>query len=168
MLLYSLLHLTGYDISLDDIKACFGEVFEAVHEEGAVAGVHVCANTEWSVLFDAGVDLVSFDAYSYFDRFILYPEHLKTFFNNGGILASGIIPTDPELIDKEDADSLTAKWIAQAEELEKIGIPFEQVLQQSLITPSCGTGSITPEYANRVMDLTREVSKKVRAHYNVQ
>jgi hypothetical protein len=155
-------------ISADDIKVCFGEVFDAVHDEGGVAGVHVCANTEWSVLFDAGVELVSFDAYSYFDRFILYPEHLKTFFNNGGILASGIIPTDPELVDKEDGDSLTAKWIAQAEELEKIGIPMEQVLQQSLITPSCGTGSITLEYADKVMALTREVSENIRKHYNMQ
>ena len=155
-------------ISLDDIKSCFGEVIAAVREEGGVAGVHVCANTEWSVLFDAGVDLVSFDAYSYFDRFILYPEHLKTFFSNGGILASGIVPTIPELLDKEDGDSLTAKWITQAEELEKIGIPMEQILQQSLITPSCGTGSISPEYADRVMSLTRQVSENIRGHYNLQ
>ena len=70
-------------ITPEDINACLAEVFESVRLEGGLSGVHVCANTEWSVLFDAGVDLVRFDAYSYFDRFILYPEHLKTFFNNG-------------------------------------------------------------------------------------
>lgn len=154
-------------ITLDDIKGCFGEVFEAVHNEGGVAGVHVCANTEWSVLFDAGVDLVSFDAYSYFDKFILYPDHLKTFFDQGGILASGIIPTDPHLIDGEESDSLTTKFIEQVAELEKIGIPKDQVLGQCLITPSCGTGSISLDYAQRVMDLTREVSIKVRAHFGI-
>ena len=154
-------------ISLDDIKSCFGEVFEAVRSAGGIAGVHVCANTEWSVLFDAGVDLVSFDAYSYFDKFILYPDHLHTFFAGGGILASGIIPTDPRLIDNEDSDSLTAKFIGQVEELEKINIPREQLLGQCFISPSCGTGSISEEYARKVMDLTREVSAKVRNHYTL-
>ncbi len=154
--------------SLDDIKDCFGEVFAAVHDEGGVAGVHVCANTEWSVLFDAGADLISFDAYSYFDKLILYPKELKAFFDGGGILASGIVPTHPDFIDQEDGDSLTTKWMAQAEELVKAGVPQEQVLQQSLITPSCGTGSISPEYANRVMMLTREVSGKIRAKYNLK
>lgn len=154
-------------ITLDDIKTCFGEVFQAVHEENGIAGVHVCANTEWSILFEAGAELVSFDAYAYFDKFILYPDHLRTFFAQGGILASGIVPTDSISIDKEDAGSLTEKWVAQLGELEKIGIPREQVLGQTLITPSCGTGSLSPDYANKVMNLTQQVSANIRAEYNL-
>ncbi len=154
-------------ISAEDIKSCFAEVFEAVQSEGAVAGVHVCANTEWSILFEAGADLVSFDAYSYFDKFILYPEQLKKFFSEGGILACGIIPTTPEFIDREDASSLTAKWLGQLEQLESLGISREQVLSQTLITPSCGTGSISMEYADRVMTLTSEVSANIRRQFSL-
>lgn len=154
-------------ISQDDIKNCLSEVFEAVRTAGGLTGVHVCANTEWSILFEAGADIVSFDAYSYFDKFILYPEHLKQFFANGGILASGIIPTTPDFIDKEDSDSLVQKWTRQADELVKIGIPMESVLKQSLITPSCGTGSVSEEYANRVMELTKKVSEKIRNNFSL-
>ncbi len=154
-------------ISGEDITACLTEVFEAVKQEGAIAGVHVCANTEWSLPFDAGADLVSFDAYSYFDKFILYPDHLKAFFAQGGVLASGIVPTTPEFIDKEDSETLTQMWRHQAGELEKLGIPFEQILNQTLISPSCGTGSISSEYANRVMQLTREVSTNLREKYGL-
>lgn len=154
-------------ISLDDIKNCLNEVFDAVHAEGGLAGVHVCANTEWSVLFEAGVDVVSFDAYSFFDKFILYPENLKKFFKSGGLLASGIVPTTPEHIDIENGESLTAKWLSQAEELEKIGIPMELIVQQTLITPSCGTGSISFEYADKVMELTRKVSDNLRTRFNL-
>ncbi len=155
-------------ISLEDIKNCFNEAFEAVHAEGGLAGVHVCANTEWSVLFEAGVDVVSFDAYSYFDKFILYPDHLRSFFDKGGILASGIVPTSPEFIDIEDGTSLTTKWLEQAEELEKIGIPMEKILKQTLITPSCGTGSVSFEYASKVMELTRQVSGNLREKFNLE
>ncbi len=149
-------------ISPDDVMACFIEVFEAVKAAGGLTGVHVCANTEWSLLFDADVDIVSFDAYSYFDKFILYPDHLLRFFEKGGILASGIIPTSPEFIDKETTDSLCAKWLEQTRELEGIGISRERIFQQTLITPSCGTGSVTMEQAKRVLELTQNVSKNLQ------
>lgn len=155
-------------ISGDDIKSCLREVFAGVHTKGGLAGVHVCANTEWSLLFEAEVDIVSFDAYSFFDKFILYPDHLRAFFNRGGIVASGIIPTTPELIEKEDSDSLTQKWINQATKLHNLGISMDQITSQTLITPSCGTGSISLPLAQRVMHMTREVSGNLRNFYSLE
>ncbi len=149
-------------ITPDDITSSFREVFAAVQAENALAGVHVCANTEWSLLFEAGVDIVSFDAYSYFDKFILYPDHLLPFIEKGGILASGIIPTTPEFIDKENIDSLTAKWLDQTEQLTKIGIPKDRIFEQTLITPSCGTGSVSMDHALKVLELTKGVSKNLQ------
>ncbi len=150
-------------ISNQDIITCFREVFEAVKEENALAGVHVCANTEWSLLFEAGVDIVSFDAYSYFDKFILYPDHLISFFNKGGIVASGIVPTSEDSIHKENIESLTTKWLDQKDQLVNLGIPEEKIFSQSLITPSCGTGSLSLEDATKVLELTQGVSKKLQS-----
>ncbi|MEE4166546.1 MAG: hypothetical protein V2I35_11155, partial [Desulfocapsaceae bacterium] len=116
-------------ITPEDITACLSEVFEAVHSEGGLVGVHVCANTEWSVIFDSGTDIVSFDAYSYFDKFILYPDHIRSFFERGGICASGIVPTTPESIEMEDVASLAQKWFEQSAQLEKIGIPARTVYE---------------------------------------
>jgi len=149
-------------ISDDDIKQCFAEVFDAVRREKGLTGVHVCANTEWSVIFDSGVDIISYDAYSYFDKLILYEDHLKTFFQNGGILATGIVPTGPEFIDVETAQSLTEKWQKQTQELVDLGIPENTVHEQTLITPSCGTGTVTGSQALRVIELTKAVSERIR------
>lgn len=149
-------------IGPEEIKTCLNEVFAAVHAEKGLTGVHVCANTEWPVVFDTDVDIISCDTYSYFDKFLLYPEHMLRFFNKGGILASGIIPTIPEFLDRETAETLTSRWLEQKTHLQKIGIAEDRIFAQTLITPSCGTGSISREYAQKVLDLTREVSKKVR------
>ena len=149
-------------IGPQEIKDCLNEVFAAVHAEKGLTGVHVCANTEWPVIFDTNVDIISCDTYSYFDKFLLYPEHMLRFFNKGGILASGIIPTIPEFLDRETAGTLTSRWLEQKTQLQKIGIAEERIFAQTLITPSCGTGSISCEYAQRVLDLTQAVSKKVR------
>lgn len=149
-------------ISNEEILACFSEVFEAVRAEGGMTGVHVCANTEWSVIFDSGVDVLSYDAYAYFDKLILYPDHLRSFIEKGGILASGIIPTAEEFIDSETPLSLVEKWRKQTAQLEQLGIPQEIITRQTLITPSCGTGSLSIRHAGRVLELTREVSAAIR------
>ena len=64
-------------MSREEVAACLNEVIDAVHDEGGLAGIHVCANSDWSVILDSRTDIVSFDAYSYFDKLILYPAHLK-------------------------------------------------------------------------------------------
>lgn len=149
-------------ITQDDIVASLGELFEAVRAENGLTGVHVCANTEWPVIFASGVDIVSFDAYSYFDRLVLFGDHLVKFFEKGGILASGIVPTTPEFIEKEQADSIVERWFDQTRQLVALGIDEQTVFQQTLITPSCGTGTVTDAQAIKVLEMTREVSQKVR------
>lgn len=153
-------------ISKDEIIACFTEVIEAVHREAGLAGIHVCANTEWPLILDSTADIVSFDAYEYFDRFILYPDSIRQFMARGGILASGIVPTlSPDDIGKETAESLFIKWKEQAEAIESLGIDRSAIKAQSLITPSCGTGSINPDQALRVLQLTGDVSRKIQKDY---
>ena len=152
-------------ITHEDIIGCFTEVFDAVRAEKGLNGVHVCANTEWSVLFESGVDIVSYDAYSFFDKLVLYKDHLKKFFSAGGILASGIVPTAPEFIDIETTEALVAKWFKQTEQLQALGIEKETVFAQTLITPSCGTGAVTRVQAEKVLALTRAVSEEIRKRF---
>ena len=150
-------------ISRDEISNCFEEVIEAVHSEGGLAGIHVCANADWSLVLQSSVDIVSFDAYSFFDRFILYPDQIRKFIDSGRIFAWGIVPTSsPADIEKETTDSLMANWQDKVCKIEKLGIDKSNIFKQSLITPSCGTGSLTFDHAKKVLRLTREVSDRLR------
>jgi len=150
-------------ISSEDIRACFQEVITAVHEEGALAGIHVCANTDWSLILDSEADVVSFDAYTYFDRFILYPELVRNFLAAGKIMAWGIVPSlNAEDIEKESTASLTESWWDKASQVMDLGIERETVIAQSLITPACGTGSLSLPLARKVLSLTRSVSDAIR------
>jgi methionine synthase II (cobalamin-independent) len=150
-------------ISRDEVAICFEEVIDAVHVEDGLAGVHVCANADWSLILESSADILSFDAYSFFDRLILYPDHLKRFVASGGILAWGIVPTlNADDIEKETTDSLVATWEGQARAVEALGIDKSAILAQTLITPSCGTGSLGLDHATKVLILTREVSDIIR------
>ncbi len=151
-------------ISKQDVLSSFAEITEQVHARGGLAGVHVCANADWSLVLDSNVDILSFDAYSYFDKLLLYSDELRRFLDAGKILAWGIVPTmEAEEIDKESVDSLASQFWARFEALRKqTGLEGKQLMSQSLITPSCGTGSLTRERAEKVLQLTRGLSERIR------
>jgi len=151
-------------ISREDVGRVLSDVIEAVHVAGGLAGVHVCANTDWSLILDSSADILSFDAYGFFDRLALFQEGLRRFFDQGRILAWGIVPTsDGHDIEKETGSSLVAKWQAQVAHLESLGIAHDRILAQCLITPSCGTGSLTLDQAVKVLEMTQEVSQRLRS-----
>jgi len=150
-------------ISKQDVKNALNEVIEAVHSERGLAGIHVCANTEWDLVMDTEVDIVNFDSYSFFDRFVLYAKAVKKFLSDGKIIAWGTVPTgNAEDIERETPDSLASLWEQQMKQICALGFDREMILKQSLITPSCGTGSLKPEHAERVLYLTRELSAMLR------
>jgi len=150
-------------ISRDEIAESLEEVIAAVHAEGGLAGVHICANTDWSLVLDSSADIVSFDAYSYFDRFMLYSAKIKEFLDKGKIIAWGIVPTlEPDKLDFETSASLIGQWEEKASQIEKLGIESDQLISQSLITPSCGAGSLNTEQAFKVLRLTQKISQSIR------
>jgi methionine synthase II (cobalamin-independent) len=151
-------------ISREDVSRVLSEVIDGIHEAGGLAGVHVCANTDWSLILDSAADILSFDAYGFFERLVLYEGPIKAFFDQGRILAWGIVPTsNSQDIARETAASLVAKWESQVTQLEALGIERTKILAQSLITPSCGTGSLTLDQAIEVLEMTREVSRTLRS-----
>jgi len=150
-------------MSREDVSAALEEVFSAVHDAGGLAGVHVCANTDWSLLLESSVDIVNFDAYGYLERLLLYSNVLRGFLASGRYLAWGIVPTQTVAdIDRESVSSLADRWEAAAARVETLGIERSQLFAQSLITPSCGTGSLPLTSAVQVLRLVRAVSDRIR------
>jgi hypothetical protein len=155
-------------IGRETIADCLLEIIETLRREGALSGVHVCANTDWGLVLETSVDIVNFDAYSYFDRFLLFPEAVGSHLERGGWIAWGIVPTsDPDLIEGETVDTLFQRWQRQLEATEALGIRREALLRQSLISPSCGTGSLDAAHAVRVLSLTRDLSRRIRDAYGL-
>ena len=153
-------------ISKDDIAADQTEMIDAIHQAGGLAGIHVCANTDWPLLLSLDYDILNFDAYGFFDRLITCRDELLAFLERGSILAWGIVPTsEAEQIKKESPESLAALWEDQAKQLAGDKFDLPALLKQSLITPSCGTGALEPEMARRVLELTRDVSRILRDKY---
>jgi methionine synthase II (cobalamin-independent) len=153
-------------ISGDDVRNDIQEIIAVIHAEGALAGIHCCENTDWDMIIETGCDILNFDAYSFFDKVLLYAEAIEGFLQEDKVLAWGLVPTaNAEDIEKETPDSLIKQWDSYIDALSTKGIDQKKVVQQALVTPSCGTGSLTPGLSQRVMELLREVSGRLQQRY---
>lgn len=153
-------------VGSEAIRDMIDEVAEAIHLAGGLAGIHVCANTDWSVLLDSKIDVLSFDAYGYFDRLASLRDELDRYLDRGGIIAWGGVPTSREEdIRKETAASLVTLWNSQMDSITGPNRSKADILRQTLITPSCGTGALSRELARKVLDLTRTVSLELRRQH---
>lgn len=144
------------------------EVFAAIQAEGALAGVHCCANTDWSVLLETGVDILNLDAYGFLENLALYPQELRGFLDRGGTVAWGIVPNDAE-IDSVQASDLALKLREGLKEISRkaqargVSISPQEFDQRSLIAPSCGLGSSTIPISSRVLDVLAQVGEYLQA-----
>lgn len=153
-------------ISKEDIKQDQNEVIQAIQKAGGIAGVHICANSDWPLILSLPYDIINFDAYGFFDKFVTCRDDIYTFLKRGGIIAWGIVPTGSEDdIIKESTESLTAMWKDQAGQLCNDSWDYKAILKQTLITPSCGTGSLSVEAARKVLTMTRDLSKALQDEY---
>lgn len=153
-------------ISREDVVRDLNEVAAAVHEEGALIGVHCEENTDWSLLMSSDLDILDFDAYGHLQSVVLYPADLAAFISRGGSLGWGLVPTlDREAAAAETAEGLAARFEQGLDELEDRGLPRDLLRRRALITPSCGAGTLTPELAERVLELLRDLSLLLRRRY---
>ena len=130
-----------------------------------IKGLHCCGNTNWSVLLDTSVDILSFDAYNYASSLNTHSDKVKSFLDRGGNIAWGIIPNEEEALAKESLSSLRDRLEEAMSPFTRDGIEFRQLIAQGLITPSCGLESLSPEAAGQALELTAKLSEDLRSRY---
>jgi hypothetical protein len=155
---------TYVSVKREDVVAHLAEVIEGVHAEGGLAGIHCCGNTEWSILIDAGVDIVNFDAFGFGETMAMYAPAVKSHLQAGGVIAWGVVPTSVA-IREQTAETLVAHFEKMVDHLAAKGIDKALILQQAMITPSCGTGSMEVADAQKVFQTLRAVSQALRAQH---
>lgn len=157
---------TYVSVQREDVIGKVGEVIAAVHREGALAGVHCCGNTDWSLLVDAEAEVLSFDAYEFGETLALYPEDIRCHLGERrNALAWGIVPTKP-FIRQESVASLLERFERTVDHLAKrAGVDARTIAAQAFITPSCGTGTMEVDDAERVFKLLAELTAAMREKY---
>jgi len=152
-----------FSLSKEMVTNLLEEVFKGI---SGLKGVHCCGNTDWSVLLDTSADILSFDTYNYAQSLSLYPAEVKKFLDRKGTIAWGIVPNDEESLAKESVASLKDRLEEAIAPFTRNGIRFKQLIEQGLLTPSCGLAPLaTNEATGQALELLAELSKAIRTRY---
>ena len=141
-------------INIENAFEKLDELVKAIKSEGALAGLHCCGNTDWPLLLKRDIDVLSFDAYNYSKEFSLYTDDIRNFLNKGGSVAWGVVPSSDEIKGR------TKKSLAENLKTA-IGLLKDKGIEppiSSLVTPSCGVGTLSEDDAKAVLEMTSKLS----------
>jgi methionine synthase II (cobalamin-independent) len=136
------------------------EVIEYLRERSdALIGIHCCGNTDWSMIIEAGPDIVNFDAFDYLDYFLLYPDEIIRFLHGGGVIAWGIVPT-LTFTGQESLETLFARLKEGLNRCYEWGLEPQTLIAGSILTPACGMGTMEQSSADKALHLLSSLSRK--------
>jgi len=154
-------------INREEVVAGLTECARGIKSEDVLVGVHCCGNTDWSIFTEiTDIDIISFDAFTYLEKLILYSENLRDFFGRGGILCWGIVPAHL-FSGNETKVSLFQKIEEGINKLEKKGLGKDLLLERLFIGPACGLGTLTPEKAGQIFRLLSETSLFIKDNLKI-
>ncbi|MCS7215293.1 MAG: hypothetical protein RMI30_01175 [Thermodesulfovibrio sp.] len=133
------------------------ELVAFVKSQDAKAGIHCCGRTDWNEILSIGIDILSFDAFSFFDFFKIYRDQIRDFIGQDGYIAWGFVPTTDDLNSLSDED-VVGQALEKIEEISKL---LPSIYNNSLITPSCGMGSLDISNSERVCKLLNQLKSKL-------
>lgn len=155
-------------ISTEEVVEMIKEISDLIKENGAISAIHCCGKCDWDIPISAGVDIINFDAYTFSQNLSLHSKSIKSFLEQGGKLAWGVIPTlHPEVLENANLDTMLSVFEKAVKYLTEKGIDEKIVIVNSLITPSCGAGALSEDLAEKAMDLTKQLSNTLKERYKV-
>ena len=129
-----------------------------------ITGIHCCGNTDWSLVFATGVDIVNFDAFEYLEGFLAYTDDIAAHLERGGSIAWGLIPNSEKALEIS-VESLADMLEAAFNTLEERGLDRELLAKRSMVTPSCGLGPTTEGAAEAALALNNQVAALLKGRY---
>ena len=142
-------------VALQEIKV----LVMALQREGALVGLHCCGNTEWDLLLDSGVDLLSLDVRLSLDAALEERSAVERFLESGAAFSLGIIPTNvtasfavSELVDSVEASLIATFGRSRARE----------VMMRAVLTPACGLAMRSVVVAERTFEQLREAQRLLK------
>jgi hypothetical protein len=121
------------------------------------AGVHCCASSDLASLLASGPAVLSIPATR---ELAAVGGYLQRFLEGGGWIAWGAVATDgPIGVTAGRAwHQLSGLWC----EMVQRGADPVLLRRQSIVTPHCGLGMHSPPVAERVCQMVRDISRRVR------
>ena len=139
---------------------------EPVQRTGALAGIHCCADANWTRALDSRPNLIHFDGREgHVDRVIDHHRAIREHVARGGYLGWGIWPTDgrgPLPFDPKDMQYFIAN---KARDLSFVDASVGLIFKRSMLTGVCGAAGLDEQTERQVAADLEAMSMGIRHRY---
>lgn len=138
------------------VSAVETELWDPLRSVSPAWGLHVCGQVPWDLVGALELDVLSFDV-AVHDLAAESRPVLEALLRRGGRIAWGVLdPAGPK-----QAGDASGRAAACVSATVRDGLPLERVAQLSLLTPSCGTGRLSPA-RERLVAATLDAAARTR------
>ena len=114
------------------------------------------------------IDLLIADVYHHAAGAVAAGPALAEFLGREGAVGLGIVPSEEEALLHETPDTLARRIEGLLASLQPHGIAPERLLRQAAIAPNDMLGRLSPEVAERALQLLADTSRLLRERYSLE
>lgn len=150
------------DITVEIVTSLFSRVVEKLKSAGAYVGVQCMEKCDWKIPINAGVDLISFDAYNNPNNLCIIPEQITNFIARGGKINWGIVPvTNEAMVKNLNIDLISNRLFSTLEQLVIAGVSEPFVYNSAYVSIQGNVDKLPIIFAEKAIILTNQLSKRI-------
>ena len=154
------------EITSELVVNMLSRVVETIKSAGAICAIQCMEKCDWQVAINAGVDIISFDAYNNPNNLNIIPDQITTFLKNGGHINWGIVPVATEAMVKGlNISYVTKRLKATHEGLVLAGVPADLVTSSALVSVVGDVSKLPLIFAEKALMLSTQLSKKLMVRH---
>lgn len=150
------------DITVEYVTGMLAKVVEKIQPTGALLAVQCFDKCDWKIPINAGVDIISFDAYNNPNNLCIIPDSVIEFLERGGKINWGIVPTlNESLVKNMNLDLIEKRFINTLEGLVIAGVPRPLVYNSALVSLQGDVDKLPIIFAEKALMLATQLSKRI-------
>lgn len=150
------------DVTRDVIINMMSKVISKIHEFDSKAGIQCFEKCDWKIPIEAGVDLISFDAYTNPNNLNIIPDQVNEFLIRGGRINWAIVPVRNETLVKSlSIDNIYDRFIKTIEGLITAGTSERLTYNRASVSIQGNVNHLPLIFAEKALILSSQLAKRI-------
>lgn len=150
------------EVTVELVTHMYERVVEKLKSAGAVVGVQCMEKCDWKIPINAGVDIISFDAYNNPNNISIIPDVINEFIARGGKINWAIVPVMTEAMVKSlNIDYVESRLKSTMEGLILAGVPVRDVYDSALVSIQGNVDHLPIIFAEKAIMLATQLGARL-------
>ncbi len=150
------------DVTREVLVNMYSKIIKKIKEYHGCVGIQCFEKCDWKIPIDAGVDIISFDAYTNPNNLNIIPEKVNDFLIGGGRINWAIVPVINEATVKAlNLDYAYNRFIKAVEGLILAGVSERLAYNRAMVSVQGNVDKLPLIFAEKAIIIANQLSKKI-------